>query len=143
VKYASTLWKILDVFDIGNAWKEDIQKFISEINSSGYRACTKQGFCVITKKLFHWFEYSDSSKDTAYPEKASRIKTSVSEKEVEKSRITPDKLLTPDDVRKLIDEATNARDRAMISVFFEGVFRPAELLNVTTSSVSFHKGYYV
>jgi integrase/recombinase XerD len=68
----------------------------------------------------------------------------MSEKEVEKqSRISPDKLLSPDDVKKLIDAATNPRNRAMISVLFEGAFRPAELLNMTVSSVSFQKDYCV
>jgi integrase/recombinase XerD len=144
VKYASTLRKILDALDIRNASKEDVKKFISEINSSGYKAWTRQGFYVVTKKLFQWLEYSDTSKDTPYPERVSWIKTGVSEKEVEKqSRISPDKLLSPDDVKKLIDAATNPRDRAMISVLFEGAFRPAELLNMTISSVSFEKDYCI
>jgi site-specific recombinase XerD len=71
VKYASTLRRILYALDIRNASKEDVKKFISEINSSGYKAWTRQGFCVVTKKLFQWLEYSDTSKDMPYPEKVS------------------------------------------------------------------------
>jgi integrase len=80
----------------------------------------------------------------SYPEEVAWLKTNVNERQQSKeSRITPDKLLTPDDVKKLIDATTNPRDRAMISVLFEGAFRPGELLNMTISSVSFQKDYCI
>lgn len=50
-------------------------------------------------------------------------------------------LLTPDDVKAMINAAENERDRALISVLFEAALRPSELLSMRASGVEFKDNY--
>ncbi len=43
-------------------------------------------------------------------------------------RVTPESLLTVKDVKAMIREAENERDKALVSVLYEAALRPAELL---------------
>lgn len=43
-------------------------------------------------------------------------------------RVTPESLLTAEDVKAMIREAENERDKALIFVLFEAALRPRELL---------------
>jgi len=49
----------------------------------------------------------------------------------------PDDLPSADDVQKLIDTATNARDKALISVLYESGCRIGELLTLRVKNVEF------
>lgn len=51
--------------------------------------------------------------------------------------VTPDKILTEDEVLSIIQACTTSRDRALVSVLYEGGFRIGEIGNLTWGDVTF------
>jgi len=142
LKYAMLLRKILRELDITNAGFAEIQGWVAKLNSSNYKLSTKMDYKVVLKKLFQYRKYRRT--DAPYPDEVAWIKVHVSERELEKeSRINADKVLSPEDVEKVIKSCDNVRDAAMISVLYEGAFRPSELLRMYVGSVSFKQEYCV
>jgi len=44
----------------------------------------------------------------------------------EDSKVKPESLLTLEEVKAIVAEAENERDRTLLQMFFEGAFRPGE-----------------
>lgn len=53
--------------------------------------------------------------------------------------VTPDKILTEEEIVKIIDACNTTRDRALISVLYEGGFRIGEIGNLTWGDVEFNE----
>ncbi len=53
------------------------------------------------------------------------------------SNVTPDELLSEDDIRTLIKAAPNARDKALIACFYDSGCRRSELLSTTIADAKF------
>jgi integrase/recombinase XerD len=144
LKYANCLPRILENIDILNTEKQAIEQFILEINNSTYKAWTKHGYKIAIKKIIQFVKCGNVDKETPYPEAVSWIKLHISETELEKeSRISAEKLLTEKDILNMLRVTRSPRDEAMLSVIFEGAFRPGELLSMTVGSVQFMKDYCV
>jgi integrase len=48
--------------------------------------------------------------------------------------VGPDKILTAEEVMRMVKATDNPRDGAMVLVLFEGAFRPGELLRMKVGS---------
>jgi site-specific recombinase XerD/ribosomal protein L40E len=144
IKYANCLPRILNSLDISKAEKNDVVSFIASINASNLREPTKAAYRLVTRKLFQFLKYGNTSRDTPFPPEVSWIKINFSETKASKeARVTPDSLLSPDDVVRMLKVARTPRDEAMVSVLYEGGFRPGEMLNMTVSSVQFLDKYCI
>lgn len=96
------------------------------------------------KKLYQYLKSGNTAKETPYPSEVSWIKVHVGEAELEKeSRISSDKLLTNEEITSILKATRKPRDEAMLSVLFEGAFRPGELLSMKVGSAQFLKDYFV
>ncbi len=58
-------------------------------------------------------------------------------------RVTPEFLLTIDDVKAIIRKAENERDKALASVLYEAALRPGDLLTMKVGSVEFKDNYCI
>jgi integrase len=80
------------------------------------------------------------AKGTPLPKEVSWINLSVKEKN---PRVTPENLLTQEEIVAILKATTNKRDRAMIYVLFEAALRPSELLTMRTNGVFFKDNYCI
>ncbi len=108
--------------------KEDIKSLVGQINGMNYTEWTKQFYKVTIRKFYRWL--NDSEED---PEITKWIKTTVKKN----NQKLPEDLLTEDEVKRLIDAATNPRDKALVSVLYESGCRIGELLTLKIKNVSF------
>jgi integrase len=89
---------------------------------------------VTIKKFYQWvrgFEWNSRE----YPECVKWIKTTLKNNK----RKLPEDILSKKEIRKLIDFAGHPRNKAMISVLYEGGLRAGEILNMKIKHVSFDK----
>jgi len=93
---------------------------------------------MAVRKLVQYAKYGSCDRKTPMPLEVSWIPMRVDERN---SRVKPEILLTPEDVRAMINAAKNERDRALISVLFEAALRPSELLTMKVGSVEFKDNY--
>jgi site-specific recombinase XerD len=142
LKYSIQLPRIMKELGV-NADRGHIEEFMRKINNdAGYSVWTKRAYKQTVRRFYQYLKNGDISGQ--YPDEVAWLKTNVSERQQAKeSRVTPDKLLSVDEVRLIIEKCTSPRNRAMLSVLFEGAFRPGELLAMNVGSVSFQKDYCV
>jgi integrase len=113
---------------------EDMERTVSWIETSEYESWTKHDFKVTLKKFFQWLRnYEWYSKE--YPPEVRWIKTTLKSNK----RKLPEDILTKEEVRSLIQTASNPRDKAFISVLYESGCRIGEIMNIKRKNVSFDK----
>jgi integrase len=133
-KYASHLPTVLRL--IGNGGnlkaltKTDAERIVAAINARPNKASTKADNKLLLRKLVQYAKKGSCAKGTPLPKEVSWINLSVKEKN---PRVTPENLLTQDEIIAILKAATNRRDRAMIYVLFEAALRPSELLTMRTN----------
>lgn len=88
--------------------KEDVIKLNVEIELSDFSEGTKLGYKITYKKFFEWLGLNDVS---------SEIKTRNNYKRLKKQPRKP--ILTAEERKRLIQAASNTRDRALISMLSE------------------------
>lgn len=91
------------------------------------------------KKLVQYAKYGSCDKNTPYPPEFSWIR--LGRVRDDQTRVTPDNILTPEEVKKIISKTENPRDKAMLYTLFEAALRPSELLTMEVKSVDFRDGY--
>ncbi|MFH1972377.1 MAG: site-specific integrase [archaeon] len=107
--------------DFDKTTEEDIRKVVAEINKSTYSEATKSDYKRIIKQFYKWFE----GKGKTIPEKVEWIKCRVKTNGKDNMDI-----ITPSEVKKVIEQCENTRDKAFLSLLYEGGFRIAEILNM-------------
>ena len=139
-KYANHIYTLIRrcPFDPQNATRRDIENVIAWINSQPYKSSTKEDLKIVVRKIIQYAKYGSCSRKTPIPSEVSWFSINRSEKD---SRVKPDSLLSPEDVKAMINAAENERDKALISVLFEGALRPGEILTMNVGSVTFRKDY--
>ncbi len=81
-------------------------------------------------QFYGWcFDETDNGKYHKFIKKLREFQKTV------KSDIRPEDLLTPEDIKKLINVATLERDRCLVSVLFESGMRIGELLALTMNDI--------
>ena len=120
--------KILGI-NLAKATREDIKRLTREIEQSEYMDWTKHDYKVTIKKFWKWLRQSEDM----YPEEVRWIKTTMKYA----NNKLPEDLLTQEDIRKLIENAINLRDKALISVIYESGCRIGEILSMRIKDVIF------
>lgn len=108
--------------------RNDIQKYLAELEKRDLADWTKHGYKVVLKKFYKWLRNSET-----YPPEVSWIKTTVNNNH----RLLPEELLTEDDVMRMAEKADHPRDKALIMTLYEGGLRVGELLGLQIKHVSF------
>ncbi len=122
--------KILDK-DLDQVKKKDVERFVTVIQEKNFSPHTKHDYKVIIKKFYKWFK----GKNEEYPPEVKWIKATINRSEL---RLPAEsELLTEDDIKKIIENCNNPRDRAFISVLYESGCRVSELLTLRIKNVTF------
>ena len=112
-----------------------IQMRIGSLSEAGklrgkkYKPHTINDYIEILKRLFKFLKTRSLDKDTPFPKEVSWLKKTLKANE----KTTP-AFMRPEWVEKMIEVAEGTRNKAIISVVFEGSFRPSELLSMSTSN---------
>ena len=138
-KYASHLVVLLKTidFNLENATKKDVERIVGWINSQNYAEWTKHDKKLLLKKLIQYAKHGCCDKNTPYPPEVSWIK--LGNVKDDKTRITPENLLTVEDVKAMLMVAKHPMHKALISLAYETSARPGELLTMKIGSIKFEK----
>ena len=101
--------------------EENIRDLITQISQSDYAELTKVDFKKLVRRFYKWLEGNNKS----YPDKVDWIK--CKEKIGNKESLD---IITPSEIKKVIDTCESPRDKAFISLLYEGGFRIGELLSM-------------
>jgi len=110
--------------------KGDIISLMQEIESMQYKAWTKQLYRVTLKKFYTWLRQSKEC-----PDEVNWLRSSVKINETK----LPEELLTPEDIKNMIEKANNPRDKALISLLYESGCRIGEIAMLRIRAVAFDK----
>lgn len=114
--------------DFSKANLEDIKRVISGIEQKDWSEWTKYGVKVTLKKFYKVFNNSDT-----YPDIVKWIKPRIKNGRIK----MPEDLLTEDDIKKLVNAASNPRDKALIMTIYESGCRIGEILPLELKHVHF------
>jgi integrase len=116
--------KLVNAFDykvkILKATREDVVKAVAKIELLNVNSETKGKIKATLKFMFKHFK----GEDIYYPREIAWIKSSVKRE----SKLTPGDLLTEDEISKMICNAKNVRDAAIISLLADAPLRTHELV---------------
>jgi len=137
VFYLNRFWNIarLATKNFDEMTKEDVQRLVLGVrdlrkrNGEPVSERTIADHLVAIKTFWKWMKGSDDE----FPPEVRWIKASGHGSNLK----LPDDLPSADDVQKLIDTATNARDKALISVLYDSGCRIGELLTLRVKNVEF------
>jgi integrase len=101
------------------------------LDQEGYSQGSKALYKTLIKRFYAWLY---KSKDGEYPEVVSWIKAGR-----RRGNNLRDKILSEDEIYKLIQAADNYRDKALIAVLYESACRVSELLTLRLKHVRFDK----
>lgn len=122
--------------DIDTLTKQDMKKFMAQIESSDYGEWSKQGFRIAMKKFYRWL-YTEKKgqklRQGEYPEIVEWINTTMKESK----KKLPEATLNEDDVKLLIENTENLRDKALIMLLWDSGCRISELLNLQLKDLNF------
>ena len=126
-KYAYILRKVAEWLekDFDTVNEDDLKRVVAMINTLPFTEWTKHDYKRSIKKFFKWL---------GKEELVSWIKCSAP-----RNRKLPEEILTEEDIKKMIDAAQNARDRAIVAVLYESGCRAGEFLSMKMKNVSFDR----
>ncbi|WGI17123.1 site-specific integrase [Methanonatronarchaeum sp. AMET-Sl] len=110
------------------ATKNDIKDLVAEINSKNYAESTKRTYKVIIRRFYKWLNNEED-----YPDTVNWI-----ELKYNKTKKLPEKILTEQDIHKLLEAATHPRTKALISILWETGARIGELIDLTIGHIEEH-----
>ena len=126
IKYANYLKTIAE--KIGKSFmevnEEDIINFLSHLEQSNYSEWTKRDYKVVLKRFFRFLGKEELMKD---------IKTTMRNNR----KKLPEDLLTKTEIKRMIETADHLRDKAIISLLYEGGLRIGELASLKIKNVVF------
>lgn len=109
------------------ATKEDVVDLVASIEDRDISSWTKHDYKVILKKFYKWLRNSDDPPEVKWIKLPTNIR----------NNLIKEKLLTPEEVNKLVEAATNIRDKALLLVLFETGRRIGEILTLKIKDVEF------
>jgi len=128
------LLRIIGNTDLKELIKADVERVVANINSNQNKASTKHDKKLTLRKLVQYAKTGSCAKGTPLPPEVSWVSLALKDKD---SRVTPENLLTSEELIAILKATSNKRDRAMIYVLFEAALRPGELLTMSIGSVVF------
>jgi integrase/recombinase XerD len=127
IRYVEVLHKVAKMSgkDFSSMEKADVQKIVAEIERSKLAPTTKRERKVVIRRLFKWLKGEQSP--------AAWIKVS---KKISDHKL-PEDLITEDEVKLMIEAASNARDRALVALLYDFGCRIGELGGIRIKNVTF------
>ncbi|MCX6814292.1 MAG: tyrosine-type recombinase/integrase [Candidatus Aenigmarchaeota archaeon] len=131
-KYLCYLPKMAEMLgkDFEKCSREDVMKFMARIEGSDMAERTKYDYKKMIKRFYKWL----LGEDEFYPPQVRWIKCSLKNC----YKMLPEDLLSEDEIRKLIEAATNMRDKSLVSMLYEGGFRIGEVLPLKMKHIEFN-----
>ena len=109
--------------------KEAIKKVLGILTSDRYSEWTYVTYINMIKRFYKWH----LGNNTAYPECVSWVRRPKNPN----GKIKPDSLITQDEIRLLVQNAKNNRDRALFNTLYDSGCRISELLTMRIKDVAF------
>ena len=113
----------------------DLNSAISKIRDSNYKQNTKSDYIQITKRFYLWLIENNFSD---LPEKKVR---DIKAPTLDAMTKTCEMMLTPDEIKLIVEHCRNSRDRCFFMMLYEGAFRIGELGNLKWIQVSFPENH--
>jgi len=113
-----------------NPTRADLERVLAKIEKSDYEYWTKVNFRTTVKRFYKWHLGNDEE----YPDIVRWIRTKNGGRAREKM---PTDLLSPEEVEKLLDACTHARDKALVSILYDSGCRISEILTLRWGHVTF------
>jgi site-specific recombinase XerD len=117
--------------DFQEATKEDLRRVVSELNAEPFAEETKKGIKIMIRKLYRFIEGSE--RGDALPERVKWININIAQN---KSKL-PEELLTPEEIKKIIQFCKTTRDKCFVSVLAESGGRISEVGSLKIKNISF------
>lgn len=129
IKHLHTIEKIAILFGkpLEAVTRSDVAHLIRRLGEKDYSEWTKRDYKVILKVFYRWLRKTDH-----YPEEVSWLKTSFKNR-----NLLPEEVLTEDEIKKMVEKASNLRDKALILVLYESGCRIGEILSLRIRNVQF------
>ena len=116
--------------------KEDVKEAIANIEQKDWSEWTKKGYKLTIRKFFQVLEGYEWNSNK-YPDKVNWISMRIKSSKLKTTNSTD--ILTDEDIVKLVNVATNYRDKSFLSTLFESGCRIGELLPLKIDAVTFQK----
>jgi site-specific recombinase XerD len=117
------------------ATEDDINEYFSDMKRRG---CKNSSISSVKTRIktFYIQMYGETGDDgnTKSPKCVARLKPGKSF-----TRVTKDTILTPEEIKKMIEKADTFRDKAIISGLFESACRISEYMNIQKKNMMFDK----
>ena len=111
--------------------RKDIEHFVASwLYEQGYSAETTADYIMVLKRFYKFLRSGNVDKETPFPLEVRWLKKTIKANERKEPKYS-----TPKEVEELIKAANITRDKCMISVGFDGGFRPGELLGINVGDV--------
>jgi len=114
------------------ATKSDIMRVVEEIERSDYKPWTKHSYKLVLKKLYKWL-YTGKVDGNGYPELVDWIPLSMRNG----NHRLPEEILSQEEIKRMVESASNLRDKAFISALYESGCRVGEFLGLKNKHVQF------
>ena len=108
--------------------REDVERAVSEIERRPYSDWTKTNYKTALKRFYKWL----LGEDEEYPPAVRWVKTRRN-----RGRELPEGLLTPEEIKALVEACVNPRDRSLISSLADSGCRIGEILSMRVGDVRF------
>ncbi|MBI4019944.1 MAG: tyrosine-type recombinase/integrase [Candidatus Aenigmarchaeota archaeon] len=128
ISHAYTIAEMLNK-DFDKCTRSDIEHLIGIIERNEWKDWTKRDYKVVVKKFWKWLKGNGE----VFPEEVRWLKTRIKNHR----KKLPEELLSQEEIKRLIESAENARDKAMIAVLYDGGLRVGELLGLRVKNVDF------
>lgn len=112
--------------------KTDLEAFLNEINNRKYSVWTKRDFKLTIKIFYRWLYESEE-----YPELVKWIKPKVKKKD--QPLKSSNDLLTKEEIKRMLAECENARDKAIIAILYESGARIGEIGTLRIKNIEIDK----
>ena len=104
--------------------KDDLIDWVASLNDLSH--ASMNNYMVIVKSFFKWLHDTED-----YPECVKWIKLQNGRRK----RKLPSDMITPEEVKAMINHTDNARDKALIAVLYESACRVGEIANMNIKDV--------
>jgi len=117
--------------------RKDIEKYILSINHK--KPATKKHQKAQIKRFFQWFYGKDSNDRSGWQNGFPQIVSWIELRMSRTTRELPKEIITQQEIKRMITNAENFRDKALIFVLYESGCRRNELLGCKLKDVKFDK----
>ncbi|MHB8100924.1 MAG: tyrosine-type recombinase/integrase [Methanosarcina sp.] len=129
LKYLFMLKKIAKYLpsDVDKATEEQIREYIAQLEVSNLSDWTKHDYKVTIKKFYKWLNGGEE------PSTVKWVRTTLQKQD----RKLPEDMLAEDEIKQMIDAATNKRDKAIIALLWDIGARVGEVGSLRVKHVKF------